>query len=188
MPTRAEQAEKTRQSVPRTARELFVRHGFDATSLQMIADNMGVTKANVYHYRTKIEILEALPADSVTALTTLLDQAEAVTKKRTEFVVRGFVAQAVAAHRDLAPMNRADPIIRRHPGISKQLDELAARGLKLLFGEHRHSTSRPRTPRSATSGWPCGNSPTCRTTSYAPSSLGCAREYWAYSESMSAFT
>jgi len=137
MPTRAEQAEKTRQLVLRTARELFVQHGFDATSLQMIADTMGVTKANVYYYyRTKIEILEALLADSVTALTTLLDQAEAITAKRTEFIVAGFVAQAVAAHRDLAPMNRADPIIRRHPGISQQLDDLAERGLRLLFGEN----------------------------------------------------
>lgn len=32
-------------------------------------------------------------------------------------------------------MNRADPIIRRHEGISRQLDELSERGLHLLFGD-----------------------------------------------------
>lgn len=137
-PTRAEQAEKTRQLVLDTARRLFIEHGFDATSLQMIADAMGVVKANVYYYyRTKIEILEALLSGSVTALTTLLDQAEAIKGKRAraEFIVEGFVDQAVTAHRTLAPMNRADPIIRRHPGISAQLDQLAERGIHLLFGD-----------------------------------------------------
>jgi AcrR family transcriptional regulator len=137
-PTRAEQATKTRQLVLETARKLFTAHGFDATSLQMIADTMGVTKANVYYYyRTKIEILEALLAGSVTALTTLLDQAEAIKAKRarTEFLVDGFVHQAVTAHRTLAPMNRADPIIRRHQGISDQLDQLSERAVTLMFGD-----------------------------------------------------
>lgn len=137
-PTRAEQAEKTRQAVLTTARKLFLEHGFDATSLQLIADTMGVTKANVYYYfRTKIEILEALLEGTVTALTAMLDQAEQINGKqaRLEFLVDGFVNQVVHAHRDIAPMNRADPIIRRHEGISRQLDELSERGLRLLFGD-----------------------------------------------------
>jgi AcrR family transcriptional regulator len=137
-PTRAEQAENTRNSVLETARRLFTEHGFDATSLQLIADTMGVTKANVYYYfRTKIEILEALLKGSVTALTAMLDQAEQATgeQARVEFLVDGFVDQVVLAHRTLAPMNRADPIIRRHEGISRELDELSERGLRLLFGD-----------------------------------------------------
>ncbi len=120
-----------------TAHRLFTEHGFDATSLQLIADTMGVTKANVYYYfRTKIEILEALLAGSVTALTTMLDEAGRIDDRqaRTEFLVDGFVDQVVRAHRTIAPMNRADPIIRRHEGISRQLDELSERGLRLLFG------------------------------------------------------
>ncbi|MFD9737352.1 TetR/AcrR family transcriptional regulator [Umezawaea sp. NPDC059074] len=137
-PTRAEQAENTRRSVLETARKLFVEQGFDATSLQLIADTMGVTKANVYYYfHTKVEILEALLEGAVLALTALLDQAEAIRGKRArlEFVVDGFVEQVVVAHRTVAPMNREDPIIRRHEGISRRLDELAARGLRLLFGD-----------------------------------------------------
>ena len=42
------------------ARELFAAHGVGGTSLQMIADAIGVSKAAVYHqYRTKEEIVVA---------------------------------------------------------------------------------------------------------------------------------
>jgi AcrR family transcriptional regulator len=136
-PTRAEQAEKTRQAVLETARNLFLEHGFDATSLQLIADTMGVTKANVYYYfRTKIAILEALLEPTVAALTAMLDRAEQIEDRRarTEFLVEGFVDQVVVATRTLKPMSRTDPIMRRHEGIGRRLDALAVRGLRLLFG------------------------------------------------------
>ena len=42
------------------ALDLFSRHGVGGTSLQMIADEIGVTKAAVYHqYNTKDEIVLA---------------------------------------------------------------------------------------------------------------------------------
>jgi AcrR family transcriptional regulator len=135
--TRADQAERTRRTVLDTARRLFLEHGFDATSLQSIADAMGVTKANVYYYfRTKIAILEALLDTNVAALTGMLDEAEKIPGRRArrEFLVDGFVNEVVAAHRSVAPMSRTDPIVRRHPGISRRLDALAERGLHLLFG------------------------------------------------------
>ena len=137
--SRAEQAERTRQAVLDTARSLFAEHGFDATSLQLIADTMGVTKANVYYYfQTKIDILEAILSTTVDELSAMLDVAETIRGKRAriEFLVDSFVDQVVVAHRTIAPMNRADPIVRRHPGISSKLDELAERGLHLAFGEH----------------------------------------------------
>ena len=41
--------------------DLFARHGVSGTSLQMIADSIGVTKAAVYHqYPTKDEIVIAV--------------------------------------------------------------------------------------------------------------------------------
>ena len=44
------------------ALELFADHGVGGTSLQMIADALGVTKAAVYHqFRTKDEIVLAVP-------------------------------------------------------------------------------------------------------------------------------
>jgi len=137
MSTRTAQAEKTRQAVLDTARKLFVDHGFDATSLQQIADAMGVTKANVYYYfRTKIAILEALLAPTVAALTARLDDAERITGRdeRVERLITTWVDQVVAAYRTIAPMSRHDPIVRRHEKIARELDALAERGLHLMFG------------------------------------------------------
>jgi AcrR family transcriptional regulator len=134
---RAAQAERTRQAVLDTARALFLEHGFDATSLQLIADTMGVAKANVYYYfRTKIAILEALLEPTVTAIAARLDEAERITDRaaRTEFLVSSWVEQVVTAYRTLAPMSRSDPIVRRHDGISRRLDDLSQRGLLLMFG------------------------------------------------------
>ena len=55
----------------------FDDHGYDATSLQQIADAMGVTKANVYYYfRTKAAILEALLEPMAGAIGALLDAAD----------------------------------------------------------------------------------------------------------------
>ena len=136
-PTRAEQAEKTRQAVLDTARRLFVEHGFDATSLQMIADTMGVTKANVYYYfRTKIEILEALLDVSIAAFDAMLDTAETIRGKRARMVylVDGFVEQVIA-NRAIAPLSQTDPGTRRHDRIKRTLDAQAERGLHLLFGD-----------------------------------------------------
>src|ERR1700722_43344 len=60
MSTRAVQAEQTRQQILETAQRLFAELGYDATSLQMIADEMGLTKPPVYHpLRAKSDILHA---------------------------------------------------------------------------------------------------------------------------------
>jgi AcrR family transcriptional regulator len=49
------------QRVLEAALDLFAEHGVSGTSLQMIADRMGVTKAAVYHqFRTKEEIVFAV--------------------------------------------------------------------------------------------------------------------------------
>ncbi len=137
-PTRAEQASRTRTAVLETARRLFHEHGYDATSLQQIADAMGVTKANVYYYfRTKAAILEALLEPMAGALRGLLDAAEAIDDHATrlEFLVEGFVAQVVTAYRTVGPLNLGDPAMRRELAITRTLDDLALRGLHLLFGD-----------------------------------------------------
>ena len=137
MTTRAEQARRTREAVLATARKLFAEQGYDATSLQQIADRMGVRKANVYYYvRPKEAILEALLPPMIDGIRSLLDAAEAIPRgdERTRFLAEGFVAQVVAAWRDVGPLNLGDPAVRRHVGVARELDDLAERGLHLLFG------------------------------------------------------
>ena len=59
--------------------ELFADHGVSGTSLQMIADGLGVTKAAVYHqFRTKEEIVLAVAEIELVGLQEALSEAEAL--------------------------------------------------------------------------------------------------------------
>jgi AcrR family transcriptional regulator len=65
------------------ALELFGRHGVGGTSLQMIADEIGVTKAAVYHqYRTKNEIVLAAAESELAILEGVVERAEAQRSSR----------------------------------------------------------------------------------------------------------
>jgi AcrR family transcriptional regulator len=134
--TRAEQAEQTRRKVLETARRLFAAQGYDATSLQKIADAMDVTKANVYYYfHTKAEILEAITAEAQGNLAKVFDAAEKVRGRqaRIEFVINGFV-DLVMLQRAMVPLG-IDPGMRRQERIATAADDLARRGLRVLFGD-----------------------------------------------------
>jgi AcrR family transcriptional regulator len=57
---------------------LFAEHGVSGTSLQMIADAVGITKAAVYHqFRTKEQIVLAVTERELGRLGPALEQAEA---------------------------------------------------------------------------------------------------------------
>jgi AcrR family transcriptional regulator len=60
------------------ALNLFADHGVSGTSLQMIADALGVTKAAVYHqFKTKDEIIIAVTEMQLARLEDVLEDAEA---------------------------------------------------------------------------------------------------------------
>ncbi len=57
----APEAASTRERILDVALRLFTEQGFDATSLQQVADELGITKAALYyHFRSKEDILMAL--------------------------------------------------------------------------------------------------------------------------------
>lgn len=133
---RAEQAERTRRRILETTHELIVRQGFDATSLQQIADTMGVTKANVYYYfKTKADLLVALNEASQQRMAAVFDQAELIEDRaeRREFLIDSYT-RALVAGRTISAVNQADPGIRRNPIISAAIETLGRRGLELFFG------------------------------------------------------
>lgn len=56
--SRAEQKQATRTALVDCARKLFVEHGYTATTADMIAKAVGVSRATFYlHFRTKAEIV-----------------------------------------------------------------------------------------------------------------------------------
>src|ERR1700704_1166717 len=83
MSSRAVQAERTRQQILQTAQRLFAERGYDATSLQMIADELGLTKAAVYyHFPAKADILHEAMLPGIKRLEAMLDEAAAIRGRR----------------------------------------------------------------------------------------------------------
>src|SRR5579872_7084131 len=64
----------TRSRILDAALDVFSEHGFEGSTLQQIADRLGVTKAALYyHFRSKDDILGALIAPANAGLEALLD-------------------------------------------------------------------------------------------------------------------
>ena len=123
-----------RERLVAAATELFARHGVSGTSLQMIADELGVTKAAVYHqFRSKEDIVWAVVAPALDTLTALVEAAEARRSRaeRAETLLAGLV-DLVVDHRRLAVMLQADPavlrLLRGHPTL-RSLEERVTRAL-----------------------------------------------------------
>jgi len=91
-------APDTRQRLIEVAVALFTRHSFAGTSLQMIADELGVTKAAVYHYfHTREELLAAVVQPLTDQLQTIIETAEAQRSRssRAEHMLTGYADLAV---------------------------------------------------------------------------------------------
>ncbi|MEW1863917.1 TetR family transcriptional regulator [Streptomyces sp. NBC_00669] len=141
--SRAAQAEQTRQQILDTAQRLFSELGYSATSLQMIADELGLTKAAVYyHFRAKNDILHAALMPGIERMGTLLDEAAALRGRRAriEHVVHGFVDFLVANRQNMV-MASTDPERPVHPEKTQVLT-MRERGLHLLFGEQPSGAER----------------------------------------------
>lgn len=101
----------TRQRLIDVAIELFQRHSVAGTSLQMISDELGLTKSAIYHhFRTRDELLSAVMEPVIAEVSALLDAAEARSgpRARAEHLLAGYAALA-AAHRELIPLLTGDP-------------------------------------------------------------------------------
>lgn len=135
---------ESRARVVSAASRLFGRHGVAGTSLQMIADELGVTKAAVYHqFNSKADIVLAAAAPGLEGMERLLVAAEArlTPRDRFETTLDGLVDLALD-HRDFAASLRRDPALyellrTREPfqGFSRRLD-------RLLIGDHPEPAAR----------------------------------------------
>ncbi|WP_328467584.1 TetR/AcrR family transcriptional regulator [Actinoplanes sp. NBC_00393] len=113
-----------RERVLAAALELFAEHGVSGTSLQMIADRLGVTKAAVYHqFPTKEEIVLAVIDPALARLGPLAEAAESrrTPAARRRAALTG-VVDLVVEYRRLSAVLSFDPVVsrlvRRHPAIA----------------------------------------------------------------------
>ncbi|GAB18715.1 putative TetR family transcriptional regulator [Gordonia effusa NBRC 100432] len=137
--SRSQQAVRTKQAILETARRLFAERGFDATSLQVIADDMGVRKANVYYYfKTKGAILTALLKSVTEPMAALLDSLADIDDpdERKSLLVKGFASETVRSYRESGSMNLSDPGLFREPEAAAVLEDLGTKALRILFGDN----------------------------------------------------
>jgi AcrR family transcriptional regulator len=116
------------------ALELFAEYGMAETSLQMIADRIGVTKAAVYHqFKTKEAIVTATADRELVALEAAVDQAAASESpdeaRRT--LLRELIAFAVD-NRALVRAWQGDPAMMRVLSNHKPFSALTTRMYSLL--------------------------------------------------------
>jgi AcrR family transcriptional regulator len=141
--TRAAQAERTRQQILETAQRLFAELGYDATSLQMIADELGLTKAAVYyHFPAKIDILHAAMQPGIERLKALLKEAAAIRgqRARIEHIVNGFV-DFLVQNRHFAVMASTDPAAKR-ANLDDESISMRRRALALFYGDNPTGAER----------------------------------------------
>lgn len=119
------------------ALELFARNGVGGTSLQMIADTIGVTKAAVYHqYNTKDEIVLAAAEAELARLEAVVEAAEAESS-RTEArktLLTGIVDLAVAHRRTVSTILN-DPVIVRFFAEHESFRHVMDRMSRVLMGD-----------------------------------------------------
>jgi AcrR family transcriptional regulator len=137
------------------ALDLFGEHGVAGTSLQMIADELRVTKAAVYHqFRTKDEIVLAVADVEMGPLVPAVEAAEAECspERARKLLLEAMIDLAVQRRRGVRVM-QSDPAIGRVLGHHKPFVELMSRLYGVLLGEDRDAGLRVRTAMvSATVG------------------------------------
>jgi AcrR family transcriptional regulator len=115
--------------------DLFAEHGVDATTLQMIADRIGVTKAAVYHqFKTKEGIVIAAVEVELGKLEEALAEAEAAPGSHARDALLWQVIELSVARRRIVSALQHDPAIIRILASYAPYQEFMSR----LFGVLLH--------------------------------------------------
>ena len=115
---------------------LFAEHGISGTSLQMIADEIGVTKAAVYHqYNTKDEIILAVAQVVLARLEAAVTAAEAErSRSRAREVLIAQMIDLAVERRRWAGVLQRDPVMLRFLEEHAPFRRVMGRVNRLLMG------------------------------------------------------
>lgn len=118
----------TRSLIAATALALFQEHGYNATSLRMIADRMSVTKAALYyHYPAKEHLVIELTRPFFDGLAVLLDQTgnEPDLSARQDRMLEGY-ADVFLAHHRVVRFLAHDVGAQQHPDVGARVRTLVS--------------------------------------------------------------
>ncbi|ALI24036.1 Transcriptional regulator, TetR family [Mycolicibacterium fortuitum] len=133
-----------RERVLEAALSLFAEHGVNGTSLQMIADRLGVSKAAVYYqFHSKDEIALAVIQPVFDDMMRLVRIAEAMSTPdaRREAAISGMVEMAVR-HRRVTAVFHGDPVIDALVQSRAELQDTIERLTLILLGPDPDAASR----------------------------------------------
>jgi len=125
-----------RDRVLEAALELFAEHGVSGTSLQMIADRMGVTKAAVYfQFHAKDDIVAAVLEPAREELTKVLQRAQAQPSAdaQLDVALTGLIDLAVK-ERQLVAIIGGDPSVTRVLEQHSTFQEVTGQVSTILLG------------------------------------------------------
>jgi AcrR family transcriptional regulator len=129
------------------ALDLFAKHGVGGTSLGMIANALGVTKAAVFHqFRTKDEIIVAAAEAELAVLEGVLDVADAEpTRERAREVLLARIVDLAVYRRRTVSTILSDPVIvgffEHHEPFRRVMHRLS----RLLMGDDAGPQARVTT-------------------------------------------
>lgn len=133
-----------RERVLGAALGLFAEHGVKGTSLQMIADKLGVSKAAVYYqFHSKDDIVLAVIQPVFDDMTRLVRIVEAMSTQeaRREAAISGMVEMAVQ-HRRVTAVFHGDPVIDNLVHSRADLQDTIERFTVLLVGPQPDTADR----------------------------------------------
>jgi AcrR family transcriptional regulator len=128
------QTPDTKAQIQEVALGLFIEQGFSATSLQQIADRIGVTKAALYyHFPSKAELARSIFLPWKEDLDAFLDDAEAHPERPPREVI-GDAFDVLVKHRGAFTAMMVDGSIIRHVDLMSWTAEWAARLQGVFIG------------------------------------------------------
>jgi AcrR family transcriptional regulator len=125
------------QRIVAAAVDLFAEHGVGGTSLQMIADAIGVTKAAVYHqFRTKEEIVVAVAEAELAKVAAAVEAAESEPiPGRARGVLVDRIVDLAVERRRMESALLGDPVLVRFFAHHEPFRRLMDRLYRLLVGD-----------------------------------------------------
>lgn len=137
---------KAQLRIIEAATVLFAEHGVSATSLQMIADAIGVTKAAVYHrFPSKEQIILAVAEVVLTGLEAAVEAAEKEPSRAgaRRVLIDGMIELGVQ-RRPLASILQRDPTMLRFVDQHEPFQRVMERLYRVLMGGRRGAEARAR--------------------------------------------
>lgn len=133
-----------REEILRVALRLFRQRGYSNTPTRMIAEEIGTSKANVYHhFRAKDDILRAMAEPLFGRVEEFLERHEAAGSTDRRALLEEYF-DLIFEDRELVALLGGDPAVLGRPGIGERAVELNDRLMRLIAGDDSGCEGRVR--------------------------------------------